>query len=128
MRTEPMIACRSVRASSAWYCELFEATHDHDSDEFDRILRGGRLLLMLHHWGGEEHGASLFDPDAGPVGNGVVLWFLVEDLGEIYQRAVAMGATIVEKPHDNPMAHWREFSMRDPDGYTLAIAETGWDD
>jgi len=122
-----MIACRDVRASAAWYCKLFDATHDHDSDEFDRILRSGRLLLMLHHWGSDEHGATLFDADAAPVGHGVVLWFLVEDLDDIYERARDMGCTIVEKPHENPLAHWQEFTLRDPDGYTIAVAETGWD-
>ena len=127
MQSEPMIAVKDVAASSAWYCALLSAEHDHDSDEFDRILKDGKLLLMLHHWGSDEHGGSMFDAQAGPPGNGVVIWFLVHDLDLIFEKAQSLGAMIVQEPFENPVARWREFSLRDPDGYTLAIAETGFE-
>lgn len=127
MQSEPMIAVKDVRASSAWYCALFGADHDHDSDDFDRILKDGTLLLMLHHWGTDENGGSMFDPGSAPVGNGVVLWFLVPDLDLILEKAKVLEAQILQEPFENPLAHWREFTLRDPDGYTIAIAETGWD-
>lgn len=126
MRSEPMIAVKDVQASSAWYCRLFGGTNEYQSGEFDRILHEGQLLVMLREWGGDEHGGALFDARGGRVGNGVVLWFLVPDLDIVYAKAESMEATITVAPHDNPVTHWREFTLLDPDGYTLSIAETGW--
>ncbi len=127
MRTELMITVEDVQASSAWYCQLLGAEHDSDSAEFDRVLRDGKLLLMLNQWGGDEHGPGAFEPFDGPNGHGVVLWFLVEDLDLVEQRANDLEAEILVKPHENPLARWRQFTLRDPDGYTITIAETGWD-
>jgi catechol 2,3-dioxygenase-like lactoylglutathione lyase family enzyme len=127
MRTELMITVRDVQASSAWYCQLFGAEHDHDSEEFDRILHNGKLLVMLNQWGGDEHGPGAFEPGDGAVGHGVVLWFLVEDLDLVLSRAADLEAEIVVQPHENPLARWRQVSLRDPDGYTITVAETGWD-
>lgn len=127
MRSEPMITVSDVRASSAWYCQLLAAEHDSDSIEFDRILRDGRLLLMLNQWGGDEHGPAVFEPGDGGAGHGFVLWFLVEDLDLVLERATELEAEVLVEPHENPLARWRQFTVRDPDGYTLTIAETGWD-
>ena len=127
MRTELMITVTDVQASSAWYCQLFGAEHDSDSEEFDRILRDGNLLLMLNQWGGDEHGPGAFERGDGPSGHGLVLWFLVEDLDLVVSRAEELDAELVREPHENPLARWRQFSLRDPDGYTITVAETGWE-
>lgn len=127
MQSELMITVADVQASSAWYCQLLGADHDSDSVEFDRILRDGKLLLMLNQWGGDEHGPAVFERGDDPLGHGVVLWFLVENLDLIIERAAALDAETLVEPHENPLARWRQFSVRDPDGYTLTIAETGWD-
>ena len=41
----------------------------------------------------------------------------------VLRRAQVLNAPIVVEPHDNPQAGWREFTVRDPDGYHIAIAE-----
>lgn len=117
-----MIAVRDIRKSAAWYCKLLGATNDHARDDFDRIVDGDRVLLMLHHWGGGEHGA-MRSPEDGTIGNGFLLWIYVSDLDAIYARAKKLKATVVTKPHDNPQAGWREFTVRDLDGYAVALAE-----
>jgi len=59
----------------------------------------------------------------GRVGDGFLLWILVEDLDAVHGRARALGAEILVEPHFNPEDAAREFTLRDPDGYALAISE-----
>ena len=122
MRSEPMIAVRDVPASAAWYCRLLDCTADHGRSDFDRLVQDGEMLLMLHTWGGGEHG-GMKDPGDGAVGNGFVLWLRVNDVDAIHARAVELGAEILTPPWDNPQAGWRECSLRDPDGYVIAVAQ-----
>ena len=122
MHSEPMIAVRDVRASAAWYRKLLGCASDHGRPDFDRLVEDGRVLLMLHQTPAEEHGLS--KPVAGAVGSGFLLWIYVDDLNQVFQRAKELEAPIVVKPHANPQAGWREFTVRDPDGYHVAIAET----
>jgi predicted enzyme related to lactoylglutathione lyase len=121
MYAEAMIAVADVRKSAAWYEKLFGGTADHGREDFDRIMDGERVLVMLHTWGGDEHGAMIA-PGDGQIGNGFVLWIHVDDVDEVFTRAKTMNAKIVTQPHDNPQAGWREFTLRDPDGYSIAVA------
>jgi len=43
-------------------------------------------LLCLHEWGAHEH-PSLMSPDHGTAGNGLLLFFLVDDFDLALQRA-----------------------------------------
>lgn len=68
------------------------------------------------------------DPDLRPYGNGVLLWFEVDDFDDAVRRAGELGAEVVLAPHRNPPegqtggpAH-RELWVRDPDGYTVVVA------
>jgi len=122
MHSEPMIAVQDVRASAAWYRELLGCSSDHGRPDFDRLVDEGRVLLMLHQTQGEEHGLS--KPVPGAIGSGVLLWMYVADLDATFRRAKKLKAVIVVQPHANAQAGWREFTVRDPDGYHVAIAET----
>ncbi len=116
-----MIAARDVRASVGWYKKLLGCTNDHDRPDFDRLLDGERVLLMVHQEHAPEHGLS--KPRAGAAGRGVLIWIHVEDLDAVHARAKRMKARIVIAPHDTPAAGWREFTVEDPDGYRIAIVE-----
>lgn len=120
MRSEPMILVRDVQVSAAWYGLLLACKSDHGLEEFDRIVSEGAVVLMLHRGDATEHGA-VSNPDV--VGNGFLLWVYVDDLDAVYSRAKAAGANIVVEPHLNQQAQWREFTLRDPDGYSVAIVE-----
>ena len=68
------------------------------------------------------------DPGARPYGNGVLLWFEVQDFDAAGARAKALRAEVVLPPHRNPPegqaggpAH-REIWLRDPEGYTVVLA------
>ena len=120
MRTETMIAVRDVEASSEWYRQLLGCRSDHGGPEFDRLVNADTVLLLLHHWGAPEH-PSMLSPTEGPIGHGLVIYFRVDDLDTILQRAKQMGAQIVCEPAFNELAHQREFSLRDPDGYFITV-------
>lgn len=129
VESQPLIAVRSVRASSRWYAEMLGADslpdHPH-RDFYDRILCAGWLVLQLHAWDEENH-PNLVNRDAAPVGHGVVLWFEVGDFDAAVVRARGLGAEFVLEPHINPAPNHREVWLRDPDGYVVVISSPDGD-
>lgn len=124
MECYPMIVVRDVEASSQWYRELLGLESGHGGSEFEMLMRDRRLLLMLHHRDFVEHPA-VTDPEDGVPGGGVLLYFSVEDVEHVFERAVAMAADLIDEPHVNPKANAVEFSVRDPDGYALTVSRWG---
>jgi catechol 2,3-dioxygenase-like lactoylglutathione lyase family enzyme len=61
------------------------------------------------------------NPDQGTPGNGLLLFFRVDDFDLALQRARSLVTRLEEEPHVNPNAQTKEFSFRDPDGYYLTI-------
>jgi hypothetical protein len=61
-------------------------------------------------------------PDEATPGNGLLLFFRVDDFGPALKRARALVARFEEEPHVNPNTQTREFSLRDPDGYYVTIS------
>jgi catechol 2,3-dioxygenase-like lactoylglutathione lyase family enzyme len=116
-----MIAVSDVPASVAWYRSLLGCANDHARADFDRLVHDDRVLLMLHRRQAAEHG--LPEPAPGAEGSGFLLWIYVSDLDGVYERARRLKARVVKRPHLNAQAGWREFTVRDPDGYHVAIAE-----
>jgi catechol 2,3-dioxygenase-like lactoylglutathione lyase family enzyme len=117
-----MIAVRDVRASVDWYCRLLACRCDRVSEEFDRIRDEDRILLLVHSRAAQEHAAWPAVAE-GRVGDGFLLWILVEDFDGVYRRARESTVEILLEPHVNPEDRAREFTLRDPDGYCVAIAE-----
>jgi catechol 2,3-dioxygenase-like lactoylglutathione lyase family enzyme len=122
-RTWTIIGVRDVSSSSRWYQALFgqadrPASHDH----FDQILdTDGTVLLCLHQWGAHEH-PSLTSPDQATPGNGLLLFFRVDDFDPALERVRTLVAQLEEEPHVNPNTGTKEFSLRDPDGYYVTIS------
>jgi predicted enzyme related to lactoylglutathione lyase len=56
------------------------------------------------------------------LGNGVAVWFEVDDLDAARKRAVEAGATIETDTHVNPNARHRELWLRDPDRYLVVLS------
>ena len=123
-RTWTIIGVRVVAASFAWYQSLLglpasAPAHDH----FGQILDAdGTVLLCLHAWGAHEH-PSLTSPDEAIPGNGLLLFFRVDDFDMSLKRARALVARFEEEPHANPNTRTQEFALRDPDGYYVTISE-----
>jgi catechol 2,3-dioxygenase-like lactoylglutathione lyase family enzyme len=118
-----IIGAGNVPGSFKWYQALLglpetAPAHDH----FGQILDSdGTVLLCLHQWGAHEH-PSLMSPDQGTPGNGLLLFFRVDDFDLSLQKARALVPRLEEEPHVNPNTRTREFSLRDPDGYYVTIS------
>jgi hypothetical protein len=61
-------------------------------------------------------------PDETPPGNGLLLFFRVDDFDTALQRARTLVTRLDEEPHLNPSTEAQEFSLRDPDGYYVTIS------
>ena len=118
-----IIGVRDVRSSFKWYKSLLgrpETAPAHDY--FGQILDAdGTVLLCLHQWGEHNH-PSLTSPDNAPPGNGLLLFFRVDDYDDALNRARALVDRFEEEPHRNPNTETMEFSLRDPDGYYVTIS------
>jgi len=64
----------------------------------------------------------LTSPDKAQPGNGLLLFFRVDDFEPALQRARVLVASLDEQPHLNPATETQEFSLRDPDGYYVTIS------
>jgi len=61
-------------------------------------------------------------PDHAKPGNGLILFFRVDDFDKALPRARALVTRLEEEPHVNPNTGTPEFSLRDPDGYYVTIS------
>ena len=122
-RTWTIIGVADVASSFKWYQSLFgqgETTPAHDY--FGQIVDSdGTVLLCLHQWGAHEH-PSLRSPDDATPGNGLILFFRVDDFDMALSRARALVARLEEEPNLSPNTGTMEFALRDPDGYYVMIS------
>jgi catechol 2,3-dioxygenase-like lactoylglutathione lyase family enzyme len=123
MRPQPLIVVNDVEASSRWFQRLLGCKSAHGGPAYERLVApGGRLILQLHHPEVEHHHGRIGDPEAGPFGNGVLLWFEVDDFDAAVARATELKAEVVLAPHRNPGPNHREIWLRDPNGYVVVLA------
>ena len=122
-RTWTIIGVSDVARSVTWYQSLFGQPKTPPAhDYFGQILDGdGTVLLCLHQWGAHGH-PSLMSPETASPGNGLLLFFRVDDYEMALTRARAAVARFEEEPHVNPNTQTTEFSLRDPDGYYVTIS------
>jgi catechol 2,3-dioxygenase-like lactoylglutathione lyase family enzyme len=127
MRAHPLVAVTDVEASSRWYQRLLGCRSDHGGPVYERLVSDGELVLQLHAFESDHDHGPIGDPHDKPYGNGVLLWFQVDDFDAIMQRAAEMNVEIVMPRHRNPPDlegvpfQW-ECWMRDPDGYIVVVA------
>jgi len=122
-RTWTIIGVSDVPSSFKWYQSLFgqpETRPGHDY--FGQILDSdGTVLLCLHQCGAHEH-PTLTSPDTATPGNGLLLFFRVDDFDESLKRARTLVARLEEEPSVNPATGTMEFALRDLDGYYVMIS------
>ena len=122
-RTWTIIAVADVSRSLKWYQSLFgqrETTPAHDY--WAQVLDAdGTVLLCLHQWGAHEH-PTLSSPDGAPPGNGLLLFFRLDDFDEALARARSLVGSLEEEVQVNPATGTREFALRDQDGYYVMVS------
>jgi predicted enzyme related to lactoylglutathione lyase len=118
-----IIGVADVPKSFKWHESLLglpESVPVHDY--FGQIIGpDGAVLLCLHAWGTHEH-PTLMSPRHAEPGNGLLLFFKVDDFEDALARARALASRLEEEPHVNPNTGTMEFSLRDPDGYYVTIS------
>ena len=122
-RTWTIIGVNDVQLSFKWYQSLFglaatQPAHDYWGQIVDT---DGTVLLCLHEWGAHEH-PSLASPDSATPGNGLLLFFRVDDFDMALTRARTIVSRLEEEPSTNSNTGTLEFSLRDPDGYYVTIS------
>lgn len=122
-RTWTIIGVGDVARSIDWYQALLGLLQEPPAhDDFGQILDSdGTVLLCLHAWGAHEH-PPLTSPDRAQPGNGLLLFFRVDDFDLALPRARTLVGRLGEEPHVNPSTGTSEFSLRDPDGYYVTVS------
>lgn len=122
-RTWTIIGVRDVARSLAWYQRLFgQPVTVPEHDYFGQVLDAdGTVLLCLHAWGAHDH-PSLASPDLAAPGNGLLLFFRVDDFEQVLQSARDLVTRLEEEPQLNPATGTLEFTLRDPDGYCVMVS------
>jgi len=122
-RTWTIIGVSDVPKSFKWYQSLFgQPEMDPGHEYWGQILdTDGTVLLCLHQWAAHEH-PSLMSPDDGKPGNGLLLFFRVDDYEMALKRARTLVDRFEEESHLNPNTQTQEFSVLDPDGYYVTVS------
>jgi catechol 2,3-dioxygenase-like lactoylglutathione lyase family enzyme len=61
-------------------------------------------------------------PDTATPGNGLLLFFRVDDFERALERARSLVDRLEEEPDVNQATGTMEFALRDPDGYYVMIS------
>lgn len=120
MKIEPLIVVENVAESSLFYQKILECESGHGGDEYEMLMKDGKLLLQLHHKDAHDH--PLMYTEAVPVGNGVMLWFRTSDFDKAVERVKKYSPNVVADAHVNPNARQHEIWFKDPNGYTVVIS------
>ena len=118
-----ILGVRDVAASCRWYQALLGLPSTPPAhDYFGQVLDAdGTVLLCLHDWGEHDH-PTLATPDAATPGNGLLLFFRVDDYDAALARARKLAPRLEEEPRRNPWTRTLEFALRDPDGYYVMVS------
>lgn len=119
IKTEPIIAVNDVAQSSKWYQQLLGCKSAHGGDVFEILTDDKNTqILSLHKWGEHDH-PTFTNPEGA--GNGLILYFYVDNFNAIWSNAIKMKLNVVQPPGLNPNSGRLEFSVRDLDNYYISV-------
>jgi len=115
--SEAILAVSDVRATVAFYRDVLGFTEEWlwsgGSDDGTPTFGGVRC--------GQAHIMFSLQPQLQPKIEGHTHWLRVEDAQGMYERHKSAGAQIVREIENKPWG-FREYTVRDPNGYHLRIA------
>lgn len=121
-RLETIIAVKDVAKSSKWYQDLLNLISNHGGDSFEMLSNSkGEVILCLHRWDEHDH-PTMKDPSV-TVGNGLILYFRVSNLNEVWTNAIKLNLDIEQVPHLNENSGQQQFILRDLDSFYLIISQ-----
>ena len=114
-----------MRDSFKWYQVLFGQPPTLPAHrDFGQILDSdGTVLLCLHEWGAHGH-PSLMSPDRGTPGNGVLLFFRVDDFDSALQRARSLVTQFRGATRESEHSNQGVFAPRSRTGITLRLVRS----
>jgi catechol 2,3-dioxygenase-like lactoylglutathione lyase family enzyme len=121
-RTWTIVGVADVARSLGWYQQLLGLERTRPAHTyFAQVLDSdGTVLLCLHQWGSHDH-PTLTSPDTKP-GNGLLLFFRVDDFDAALSRARGLVDTLADEPRINPATGTSEFALWDLDGYHVMVS------
>ncbi len=124
MRSVPMLFVRDVVATSTWYQNFLGLTSGHGGAEFEMLMAGDVSVLQLHVIADDHHEHSVALEE--PLGHGVVVVLYVDDAKVRFAHARELGLNILSDLVFNEQANMDEFTVRDPNGFSLMICKSYW--
>src|ERR1700760_915555 len=125
-RTWTIIGVSDVAKSFAWYQSLLGLPQSAPShDYFGQIVDSdGTVLLCLHAWGAHEH-PSLTSPDRAEPGNGLLLFFRVDDFRHrIVARSRARQSPRGTTSHESEGSSHRGAGCDNRQGFFVVVPDT----
>ena len=104
----------------------------HGGREYERLESNGKLILQLHNFDVEHHHGPIGDRNDKPYGNGVLLWFEIDDFDAAVARAAELKARGVFAEASQPArGRWRPEPLGNldarPGRLYCRAGESGWD-
>jgi hypothetical protein len=121
IQPQPLIALSDVEAGSAWFQRILGVTSGHGGREYEMLMDGDTMVAQLHDWDADEH-AHLGSPAEQSRGNGVLVWFAIDDFDGAVGRVTNYEAVVLDGPLLNPNSGLREVWLRGPEGYVVVLA------
>lgn len=123
IRTWTIIGVTNVRRSLKWYQHLFGQEESEPAHEyFGQVTDAdGTVVLCLHRWGDHDH-PTLISPAQGRAGNGLLLFFRLDDFDAALLRSRSLADALEKEPGLNPATGTQEFALVDPDGYYVMVS------
>ena len=112
-----------LERSAAFYTQVFGLREQYRVQDdiggraiqeilYESTAPGGAAFVLLH-----------FTDTPEPTAGSVIGGFITDEIDDLFSRAVAAGATVVDPVHDAPEHGVRVGFLADPDGHLLEICQ-----
>ena len=117
------ICCKNLAASKEFYTQLLDLEIKYDSDWFVQL---GSPSDPNIEFGLIQHDHELIPNSYQNAPNGMYITFVVPDVDTSYERALDLGAKIIQEPR-NEFYGQRRFLLKEPSGCLVDISSP-WDE